>query len=56
MRFLHALFWFVVVFGVLEIVVEAIERRIERRHREWKYGHPAFFSDLRRAHYREDLH
>lgn len=55
MSFFHALIWFVCVFLVMDFICEYIEKRIQRRRSIWRFGHPAFFQDLKRENYPEDL-
>ena len=40
---------------LIDSLTEWLERREQRRHNAWLYGHPKFFVDLKRTHYPEDL-
>lgn len=40
---------------LIDELIEWLERRRQRRHSEWLYGHPKFFTDLKRTDFREDL-
>jgi len=55
MSFHMAVIGFAAVFLAMDLICEYIERRIQRRRSIWRFGHPAFFQDLKRTHFPEDL-